>query len=163
MSRRKFGYNYDDLLVQDDELRQLEIRQINHRWSSEYVLLLSPDADDDSIPLSWPAEGKKMSDAPGALAINQLVHFCWLNSEQKWAYCGPNVEGHSLMYQMYALRRTEDEAGEHCLILRQWLDTPRVKKNVSVQQRFIAVPWSKSLLSMSSKEGGVSQDDRFVC
>ena len=158
---RKFAYDYDDLIIADDELRKLEIRAINLRFGSEHVLLLSPDLDDEDIALSWP-EDKKMSDAPGALACNQIVAFCWHNSEQKWVSSPPTVEGHTLTYAMYGLNKAEGEA-EHCIIVRQWFDTPKVYKNkVTVRSRFAAVSWSKCLLSLSTKDGGVSQDDRFA-
>jgi hypothetical protein len=148
---KKFAYDFDDLLNGDEELREIQVHKINPKHGSKFVLLLSPKRDDDKLKVFWP-ETKKHSDAPGALAVNQLAVYCW--NETAWIPSPPNnFSGHSMLYQMYA---DSSDPNEHRLVMRQWFDPPKSNE----QARFLVVPWAKLLVSLSEKKGGVTDADR---
>ncbi len=150
--KKTFAYDVEFLLSGNEELVELEKRSINLRFGSEFVLLISPKPDDEKLKLHWPEE-KKMSIAPGALASNQLLGFCWNKTDGKWLPNPPNFEGDSMMYQMFGAHR---DAEEHSLVVRQYCDPKRNGHH----ERFLMIVWSKTLLSLTSKENGIDNENR---
>ena len=153
-SSQHFAYDFEYLLSGNEEHVNVPKRFQNLRYGAKQVLLLSPLLDDDEMPTNWPDE-RKMSVAPGALCSNQVVAFSWNRTEAKWMVNNPNFEGVSTTYQMYG---AQQESEEDCIVLRQYCDPPRINNNNSL---FVKVNWSKSLLSLSSEQGGVSKEHRL--
>ena len=58
-SSSNFAYDFDYLLGGNEDLCNVPKRFQNLRYGAKHVLLLSPNLDDDEMPLNWP-EDKKM-------------------------------------------------------------------------------------------------------
>ena len=149
---KNFLFDFDAYVNSDEELLGLVTRAHNLRYNAKHVLLLSPDKGDDSIQLNW---DRNTTEVPGALPGNQVVAYCWNKAESKWSVNHPNFDGRSMAYLMFGAKQ---DSKEDNVVLRQHCDPPRV--NQKDHDCFLVVGWSKTLMSLSGEEGGVTREHR---
>ena len=149
---KPFIFDFDAFVNSDEELVGLITKAQNLRFGAKHVLLLSPDKGDDAIQLNWDGE---TTEVPGALPGNQVVAYCWNPKESKWLVNHPNFEGRSMSYQMFGAKQ---DSKEDNVVLRQFCDPPRV--NQKDHACFLVIGWSKSLMSLSGEDGGVTREHR---